>query len=145
MQLRQSRFAFVKYRAAKDREAFDIEDYFREPLGGFEKLIRLETAERGEGVVRIHFRHRHDIVRLRIDLEFALEKILENEFVAQFCHVRDPDDVLRKLRPALHGDAVTSLGNIRAGDRGAVDVRVLVFQKVSADASPALFVLAETN
>jgi len=75
----------------------------------------------------------------------ALEKILENELVAQFCHVRDPDDVLRKLRPALHGDAVTSLGNIRPGNGGAVDIRMFVFQKVSANARPALFVLAETN
>ena len=78
MQLRKSRFAFVKNRSAKDREAFHIEHYFREPLGLLEEVIRLETPDGGQGVIWIRFRHRDDVIRLRIQLELALEKVLED-------------------------------------------------------------------
>src|SRR3954468_9882636 len=74
--------AFVKNRATEDRQAFDVEHDFGEPLGCLEEFIGLEAANRGESVIRIPLRYREDVVWLRIELKLTLEKILENELVA---------------------------------------------------------------
>ena len=93
--------ALVKNRTAKERLARDIECHFRQPLRRIKEFVGLKTAERGEGITGIPLCDRNDVVRLWIELEFTLEKILEHEFVAQLGHVRDRSDVLGDLRPAL--------------------------------------------
>src|SRR5438045_2770698 len=99
MQVCEAGLAFVKYWAAKDRDAVDVEHHFRKPLGRFEKLVRLETPERSQGVTRICFCYGDDVVRLRIKLELALEKIFQDEGVTKLGDVSDRLDILGDLCP----------------------------------------------
>src|SRR5256885_13421677 len=100
--------AFVKNRTAKERLPRDIERDFRQPLGRIKKIVCLKTPERGDGVGRIPLRYRDDVVGLRIDLEFALEEVLEEIGITQLGNVRDPRDVVGEFRATLKRNAVTA-------------------------------------
>src|SRR6478609_3521784 len=76
------RLTFVKNRTAKERLARNIERHFGKALRGLEKIVRLKARQPGERVIGAPLRYRHDIVRLRIETELALEKILQNVGVA---------------------------------------------------------------
>src|SRR5204863_3953883 len=91
-QLGEARFALVENRSAEERQAFYIQRHFRQTFRCLEEIVRLEPPDRGQRVVRICFRDRDDVVRLRIQLKLALEKILEDEFVAELGDVRDAGD-----------------------------------------------------
>src|SRR5205807_9781456 len=81
MQIRNSGFTFVENRAIENRRPFHIQHYFREALRCIEEAIGLETRDGGQRVNRISFGNRNDIVRLRINSELALIKILHDEGV----------------------------------------------------------------
>ena len=99
----------VKNGAAKKGRSFDVERDLRQALGCLEKVVGLETRDAGKGVVGVVFRNRHDVVRLRIKLKFALEKILEHKLVAQLRDIADRVGVLGKDGPTSQGNAVSSL------------------------------------
>src|SRR4051812_44922652 len=94
MEIGEARFALVKNRPAKQRSSSDIERNFRQPLGCLKEVVRLKTGNPRERVIRVVLSDRDDVVRLRVDLKFALEKILEDVLVAQLCAVSDGVDVL---------------------------------------------------
>src|SRR3954469_4528899 len=144
-QVREAGLAFVKNGPAEKRQAFYIERDFREPLCSFKEVIRLEARQRGDRVVRVRLRDRDDVVRLRIYLELALEKILKNEFVAQLRDVGDSVNVVGEFGPALERHSVASFRNVRPGDRGWVARRVVVLQEMGAHARPAWLVRSEAD
>ena len=82
MQIGNSGLTFIENRTIENRRPFHIEHDFREALGRIEEAISLETCDGGQRVNRIGFGNRNDIVRLRINPEFALIKILHDEGIA---------------------------------------------------------------
>jgi len=145
MEIGNAGLPLVKDRAVEDRHAFDVEHDFRQPFGRLKELIGLEAADRGERVIRVALGYRDDVVGLRVELKFTLEKILENELVAELCNVRDPVDILGKQCPALQRKPIAIFGNVRTHSGGAIDFRIFVFQEVGPDSGPALLVRAEAN
>src|SRR5947209_10613689 len=109
VEISEACFALVKNGAAKKGRSFDVERDLRQALGCLEKVVGLETRDTGKGVVGVVFRNRDDVVRLRIKLKFALEKILEHKLVAQLRDIADRVGVLGKDGPASQGNAVSSL------------------------------------
>src|SRR5204862_6412677 len=83
MEVRDTGLALVKDRAVEDRHPFDVEHDFGQSRRRFKEFIGLEAANRGERIIRMALGYRNDVVRLRIELEFTLEKILENKLVAE--------------------------------------------------------------
>ena len=78
----QARFPLVKNWPTKKRGSLNVEHDFGEPLGCFEEAIGLKSPDGGERINRIRFRDREHIIRLRVELEFAWIKILQQELVA---------------------------------------------------------------
>src|SRR4051812_41763747 len=104
-QLPDGVLTLIKNRTAKERLAPDVERHFGKALRRFEKIVGLKAGQPGERVIGAPLRYRHNIVRLRIEPELALEKILQNVGVAQLGDVCDAGDGLGKVRPALKGNA----------------------------------------
>ena len=93
-EISEAGLAFVENWAAENRLPGDVERHFRQAFGCLEKIVRLKARERGQGVVRTHFVQRDDVVRVRIEPELGLEKILEDKLVAELGDIDQAGNVL---------------------------------------------------
>ena len=81
MQIRDSGFTFIENWTVKDRGPFHVEHHFGQALGCIEETIGLESGDGGQRINGIGFGNRNNIVRLRINPELTLIKILHDEGV----------------------------------------------------------------
>src|SRR5450631_3060989 len=82
VQIGDAGFTFIKDRSSKKRGSRHVEHHFGKSFGCFEEIVRLEAADRGQGVCRAQFRDRDHVVWLRIDLELSWIKVLQQILVA---------------------------------------------------------------
>ena len=82
MQIGHTGLAFIKDWAAKKRVPFNIQHHFGQTFGLLEEVVRLKTGDCSQGIKWIRFSKCNDIVRNRIDPEFALIKVLHHKCVA---------------------------------------------------------------
>ena len=83
--------------------AFDVQYHFRLTFCCSEKLIRLKTLDRREGVKRIRLCYRDHIVWNGIDAKLTLEEVLHNVLITKLGEIGDAIDVIRKIRRDLRG------------------------------------------
>ena len=77
--------------------AFDVQYHFRLTFCCSEKLVRLKTLDRREGVKRIRLCHRDHIVRNWIDAKLPLEEVLHHVLVTKLGEIGDAIDIICKV------------------------------------------------
>ena len=105
---------------------FDVQHHFRLAFSCGEKLIRLETFDRREGVKRIRLCHRDHIVRNGIDAELTLEEVLHHVLVTQLGEIDEAVDIIRKVSRVCQANPISSGGYVFSRNVGFIQVRILV-------------------
>ena len=123
----------VEKAAVPQRQVRDVEGRIGQAFGGVEKIVELRAAHQRGDERRLAVGDGEDVVRVGIAREFPLVKILEQVAVAELVGVHLDVKVVGEELRALQCEAVTVGIDGQTGERGAIEVGVIVVREVAEE------------